>query len=44
MITILDKEHRDFLVCSDCIYFEPDEIIDERYPEIKRGVCTLHST
>lgn len=43
MVTILDKEHRDFLVCSDCAYFEPNEIIDERFPEIKRGLCTLHN-
>lgn len=31
-----------FLTCSDCKYFTFKELIDERYPEIKRGICTLN--
>ena len=30
---------RDFIVCSDCVYFEEKELIDERYPILKRGYC-----
>ena len=42
MIKILNAEERNFLVCSDCAYFNPTELIDERYPEIKRGECLKH--
>ena len=39
---ILSKEERDFLICTDCSYFKFMEIIDENYPEIVRGRCTLY--
>ena len=38
----LKKEERDFLVCSDCIYYKANEIFDNRYPDITRGICSLH--
>jgi hypothetical protein len=40
---ILKRSERDFLVCSDCIYFDFIELIDERYPTIKRGRCSLYN-
>ena len=42
MMKVLSKSERDFLVCSDCIYFDFVELIDERYP-LKRGRCSLHN-
>ena len=39
---ILSKDERDFLICTDCSYFKFMEIIDENYPEIVRGRCTLY--
>lgn len=39
---ILSKNERDFLVCSDCIYYTKTEIFNEKYPEITRGICSLH--
>jgi hypothetical protein len=38
----LTRAERDFLVCSDCAHFVFKELIDDRYPMIKRGICTLH--
>ena len=43
MIKILNVEERNFLVCSDCAFFQPTELIDERYPEIKRGNCLKYN-
>lgn len=40
---VLTKDKRDFFVCSDCAYFNSTEIIDERYPEIKKGYCSCHN-
>lgn len=39
---ILKRNERDFTVCTDCSYFVFTELIDERYPDIKRGKCSLH--
>ena len=35
---------RDFVVCSDCEYFKETELIDKRYPELKRGHCRWFDT
>ena len=35
---------RDFVVCSDCEYFKETELIDEKYPELKRGHCRWFDT
>lgn len=37
---ILKRNERDFLVCSDCNYFISAQPIDDRYPDIKQGICT----
>lgn len=37
------KCERGFNICSDCAYFTNAEVIDEKYPELKRGWCSLHS-
>ena len=36
----LSRNERDFLVCSECAHFIFKELIDERYPMIKRGICS----
>jgi hypothetical protein len=36
----LSRNERDFLVCSDCAYYQFIEQIDPRYP-LTRGRCTL---
>lgn len=41
-IKFLSKMERNFLVCSDCAYFKETEIIDDRYPMIKKGKCVKH--
>lgn len=41
-MNILKRHERDFLVCGDCAYFQEDEIIDKRFPEIKSGKCIKH--
>ena len=39
---ILEKYiDRNFVVCSDCIHFEQHGIIDENYPCVKYGKCTI---
>jgi hypothetical protein len=40
---ILTKSERDFLVCSDCAHFNFTELIDVNYPQIRRGICSLHN-
>jgi hypothetical protein len=39
---ILTRYKRKFLVCSDCVFFEPEGVFDERIPELKYGTCRLH--
>lgn len=41
MVKCLNRNERDFKICSDCIHFEFVELIDENYPDIKRGRCKL---
>ena len=43
MKNILQKYERNFLVCGDCAFFNATEIIDERYPQIKKGKCIKHN-
>lgn len=42
MLKFLTKKERDFLVCSDCAYFTNAEVINEKYPLLKRGRCSLY--
>lgn len=42
MKTLEKYQDRNFKICSDCIYFEQRDIIDERYPFIKEGFCAKY--
>lgn len=43
MNKFLASYERNFRVCSDCAYFTDEEVIDYRYPMIKKGRCKFHN-